>query len=428
MILPPPLPGLGSCLAGGMCEPPVGLSPPRVGPGGCGGFSRAWLRLRLSRRIYRRSRAAAPRRRGRAPTRAPAPTRGPRGAAAASGGVNPPQHRPPHQHPARQPRSRPAPRRGCEGEREREGRLPAGSRGDSSPCWQARWQPCPRAHRGGGSPRRGQAAAGSLRIPASVGCGAEPPAVCVSRPAPAAECTTKTTIAPRPPHATGDGDVSSVRETGMLNPLRAGPAKLCGLAARQLRLPLAGFGGHGGHREGRLVTVRASPSCQQGEGKTRMFLCCCPGPWVAPLPPVPSRGRGTSTDPSWCHRSRDKAEPRAGTPVLGRQVPLCLISSPSTGQKGFGWHEPARSCSLRGDVGGKEPQIWAISAFLPPIPPFSQGTTVGTTKGTSSFRVTPCPACPVAPRAVLQGHGVGDNSSSPLYRGFYAGGGLRGAG
>lgn len=56
----------------------------------------------------------------------------------------------------------------------------------------------------------------------NAGCRGRAPAACVSRPAPAAECTTKTTMAP-PPHATGDGDVSSVRETGTLNPLRAEP-------------------------------------------------------------------------------------------------------------------------------------------------------------------------------------------------------------
>jgi len=92
--------------------------------------------------------------------------------------------------------------------------------------------PVPRgghAHRGGGE-LEARAGGGGCRCSADAagvrGVGDETPAACVSRPAPAAaECATKTTIAPQSPpplHDTGDGDVSSVREMGTLNPLRAG--------------------------------------------------------------------------------------------------------------------------------------------------------------------------------------------------------------
>lgn len=58
------------------------------------------------------------------------------------------------------------------------------------------------AHRGGGE-LEAWAGGGRCRLSADAagarGVGDEPSAACVSRPAPAAECTTKTTIAPRPP-------------------------------------------------------------------------------------------------------------------------------------------------------------------------------------------------------------------------------------
>lgn len=68
------------------------------------------------------------------------------------------------------------------------------------------WHPRPHLAHRGGRELEAWAGGGGRRVSADAagerGVGEGPPAVCVSRPAPAAECTTKTTIAPKPPRPT----------------------------------------------------------------------------------------------------------------------------------------------------------------------------------------------------------------------------------
>lgn len=231
----------------------MGLSPPQVGPVGCPGGASPLPCCGCRRAAgftagLPGSRAAAPSRRGRAPSRAPAPTQGGCGAAASQGGGQGCIH-PITPSPGGTQQALGAPDWGCKG---REGPLRGVATGLGPQGRQPAAATAPHpAFRPGGipvpvhpppprdgpcSPWRWGARGVGRRWPLPVVCGCcrsagcrgvgdEPPAACVSRPAPAAECTTKTTIAPRPPpppHPTGDGDVSSVRETGMLNSLRAG--------------------------------------------------------------------------------------------------------------------------------------------------------------------------------------------------------------
>lgn len=197
-----------------------------------------------------------------------------------------------------------------------------------NPALKAWWHPCPPfpvaalAHRGGGGELEAWAGGGRCRLSADAagawGVGEEPPAVCVSRPAPAAECTTKTTMAPLP-HATGDGDVSSVRETGTLNSLRAGRQTSVACMGRGIRVPLGCFSlvlGDAVTASGCLCVlsplVRASPAQpwqpvhpQPALSKGREapnFPLLLPQPMDdTASPPAPSPGRGTASKPTPCH-------------------------------------------------------------------------------------------------------------------------------
>ncbi|XP_057896039.1 basic proline-rich protein-like [Melospiza georgiana] len=209
---------------------------PRSGPPVPPLWGRVPLQHRPGHRSLGRPRAAAP-------TGDPAGLQQPRLGRTHPGIPTPARH--PHPSPASPARHRPPLHARCRGCPARRGAAaasgvpgdipppcavpgPAAALSPRSPC---PWQPAAWA---GGGRERGDAAERGVRDEA-------PARVCVSRPAPAAaECTTKTTIAPRPPHATGDGDVSSVSETGRFNPLRAGrAAERCGLAGRGVGHPSA---------------------------------------------------------------------------------------------------------------------------------------------------------------------------------------------
>lgn len=196
-----------------------GLSPPERGVPG------AWLRLRVSSGIYRR--AAGERSRSTQPCTRTHPGT-PRGCSIPGRGhaLHPPHHSQSSGTPGWGCKGRWAPARGCytfgfpKGGSQQLPQPPpplsglVASPSLCPPCSPWRW-----GARGVGRRWPRPSVCGCCR---NAGCRGRAPAACVSRPAPAAECTTKTTMAP-PPHATGDGDVSSVRETGTLNPLRAEP-------------------------------------------------------------------------------------------------------------------------------------------------------------------------------------------------------------
>lgn len=131
--------------------------------------------------------------------------------------------------------------------------------------------------------------------------------------------------------------------------------------------------GFGGHRECRPTSQPAPAPRRRGENIQifQIFLCSCPSLWVALLAPVPSRGQAPTppgvTDPTWCHRSEDKPDPRARTPVWGRQHLLCLISSPRMEQKGFGGAETSTELFPQEE---RDPQIGLFLLFYPNSPLF----------------------------------------------------------
>lgn len=122
-----------------------------------------------------------------------------------------------------------------------------------------------------------------------------------------------------PPHATGDGDVSSVRETGTLNSLRAGRQTSVACMGRGIRVPLGCFSlvlGDAVTASGCLCVlsplVRASPAQpwqpvhpQPALSKGREapnFPLLLPQPMDdTASPPAPSPGRGTASKPTPCH-------------------------------------------------------------------------------------------------------------------------------
>ena len=169
-----------------------------------------------------------------------------------------------------------------------------------------------RSHRGGAGGRRRQRPVRAV-APATQVRGEEPPAAACE---PCAGCRLhhKAPHGPRPPHATGDGDVSSAREPGTLNPLRAGRQhpRPCG----SLRAVGRGDASHPGGRAPRvgamllhvpvLIPGRAG-GLEGGGGAAR-------GTHSLPLSPHPCSRRGWKA-PSTGKRGVPRGDTYGGSAV-----------------------------------------------------------------------------------------------------------------